>query len=127
MRIAVFIALLALPGLAGAVDADERAAFYGVWGTPKQCAREPIKPGGTVIAQPFEISADGLRQGQFGCHLRWGPIERREDGLFTVANAQCGEDSARSYLLGLVLSGKDLTLRWDFPVSNGPLRRCSGS
>jgi hypothetical protein len=124
MRLLVLIVLLAL---SAAAFADERERFYGTWGTAKQCAREPIKPGGTVLAEPFEISADWLRQGQFGCSLRWGPMDRRENGFFTGANAQCGEDAARAYFLGMRLSGDELTLRWDFPVSNGPLRRCQAS
>ena len=123
MRYAFLICLLAFPAQA----ADEREAFYGTWGTPKQCARETIKPGGTVLAEPFEISSDWLRQGQLWCSLNWYPIETREDGVFSGAFAQCGEDSVRDYALGMKLSGDNLTLRWDFPLSNGPLARCSDS
>lgn len=124
MRCAFLIFLLAFPAAAAA---DEREVFYGTWGTAEQCARAPLKPGGTVLAEPFEISADWLRQGRFWCRLTWGPMERREDGLFTGAHAQCGEDSVRGYFLGMTLSGDDLTLRWHFPFSNGPLARCQGS
>jgi hypothetical protein len=131
MRFALLLALLALIPMAQTANpvaaADERAVFHGTWGTAKQCARALIKPGGTVHAQPFEISSGWLKQGQFGCSLRWGPVEPREDGFFTGAHAQCGEDAARSYFIGMVLSGEDLILRWDFPVSNGPLQRCPGS
>ncbi|MEM8648745.1 MAG: hypothetical protein AAGF86_20715 [Pseudomonadota bacterium] len=131
MRYALLIALLAFPAAAlsaaTAVAADEREVFYGTWGTPKQCARAPIKPGGTVLAEPFEIDAEWLRQGRFWCRLSWYPIEQREDGFFTGARAQCGEDSVRGYSLGMVLSGDKLTLRWDFPRSNGPLALCPRS
>ncbi|MBO6755967.1 MAG: hypothetical protein JJ902_06545 [Roseibium sp.] len=105
--------------------AADRTAFYGTWGTAKQCAREPIKPGGSVLAEPFEISSKWLRHGQLWCRLSWGPMESRPGGLFTAAHALCGEDTVRPYFLGLILTGDDLTLRWDFPVSNGPLKRCS--
>ncbi|MEO1066561.1 MAG: hypothetical protein AAFW47_04200 [Pseudomonadota bacterium] len=108
----------------GAV-ADDRSVFYGTWGTAKQCAREPIKPGGTVLAQPFEINEQWLRQGQYWCRLSWYPIEPRGDGFFSGARAQCGEDSVQGYSLGMVLSDeKELTLRWGFPTKNGPLNRC---
>ena len=105
--------------------ADKREAFYGRWGTLKQCSHEPIKFGGTVLAEPFEIDADWLRQGQLWCRLKWYPIEVRENGLFSGAFAQCGEDSVRDYSVGMILSDGNLTLRWGFPLSNGPLMRCS--
>ncbi|KAB7614696.1 hypothetical protein F9L33_08685 [Amylibacter sp. SFDW26] len=121
MRYVFLIVLLAFPAAA----ADKREVFYGTWGTPKQCSRETIKSGGTVLSEPFEISADWLKQGQLWCRLNWYPIEIREDGFFSGAFAQCGEDSVRDYSLGMVLSDNSLTLRWDFPLSNGPLMRCS--
>jgi len=124
MRYIFLTILLALPALAAAA---EREALYGKWGTPKQCARELIKEGGTVLAEPFEINAQWLRQGQLWCRLNWFPTEVREDGLFTGAYALCGEDAAQSYTLGMVLSDSKLTLRWDFPLSNGPLERCTDS
>lgn len=120
--IALLIALHALPA-----TADERAAFYGTWGTEKQCARAPIKPGGTVLEEPFEIGAEWLRQGSFWCRLNWFPIEPRGDDVFTAAHAQCGEDSTRDYVLGMELAGGKLKLRWEFPLSNGPLGRCGGN
>ncbi len=120
MRYVFLIVFLAFP----AVAADKHEAFYGTWGTAKQCSGEPIKSGGTVLAEPFEISADWLRQGQLWCRLNWYPIESRADGFFSGAFAQCGEDSVRDYTLGMVLSDDNLTLRWSFPLSNGPLRRC---
>ncbi|MEM8876871.1 MAG: hypothetical protein AAGD23_03255 [Pseudomonadota bacterium] len=123
MRHAIVITLLLMPVTAAA---DERKTLLGTWGTANQCARAPIKPGGTVLAEPFEISSGWLRQGRFGCRLNWGPVETREDGFFTTAQAQCGEDTVRDYSLGMVLMGDELTLRWDFPLSNGPLMRCPG-
>ena len=123
-----FALLITLPFLfASHAAADSRNALYGTWGTTKQCSRLPIKPGGTVLAEPFVIGPDSLKQGQFWCRLSWGPMDTREDGFFTAADARCGEDSARGYYLGMVLVGDELTLRWNFPVSNGPLRRCPGS
>ncbi|MEM6546996.1 MAG: hypothetical protein AAF713_04560 [Pseudomonadota bacterium] len=121
MRYAVLIALLAFP-----VAADEREPFYGTWGTPEQCDRTPIKPGGTVLAAPFEISSEWMRHGPVWCRLTWFPIQSREDGAFTGAHAQCGEDAVRGYILGMELSGAALSLRWDFLLSNGPFTRCDG-
>ena len=123
MRYALALILLAHPAAA----AEERAHFYGTWGTAKQCAREPIKPGVTVLAEPFEIRPGWLRNGTQWCRLNWGPIEAREDGFFTAAYASCGEDAVRDYFLGMELSGDALTLRWDFPFFNGPLARCPES
>ncbi|MEL6980686.1 MAG: hypothetical protein AAGM38_18755 [Pseudomonadota bacterium] len=133
-------ALVASAGAAGAQDVvdkraalderatlDERAAFYGSWGTPAQCAGAPIKPGGAVRAAPFEIGAEWLQHGPLWCRLTWFPIERRENGFFSGAHAQCGEDAVRSYFLGMVLADDELTLRWSFGFSNGPLKRCSNS
>lgn len=121
MRYAVLIALLACPA---AVTAAEREVFYGTWGTAKQCAREVIKPGGTVVAEPFVIGPEWLRQGQISCRLSWFPVDTREGNLFSGARAQCGEDAVRDYLLRMELSGTDLTLRWSLFQSNGPLARC---
>lgn len=121
MRLPLVITLMiviAVPAAAG-----DRAVFYGTWGTAKQCARAPVKPVGTVLSEPFVIGPEWLRQGRFWCRLRWGPIEPRENGVFTGADALCGEDATRGYFLGMILNGGDLTLRWDFPLSNGPLRR----
>lgn len=123
MRFAFLFVLLTIQILPAA--AGDRDVFFGTWGTEKQCQRHPVKPGGTVRAEPFEIDARWLRQGRLWCRLDWGPVEPRSDGLFTAAFAQCGEDSVRQYLLGLILTGDELTLRWNFPISNGPLKRCS--
>lgn len=112
--------------LAVTAAADERSAFYGAWGAAEQCARTPILPGGTVMSRPFEIGAEWLRHGEVWCRLTWFPVERRADGLFTGAHAQCGEDAVRDYLLGMTISGDSLTLRWDFQLV-GPLSRCPGA
>lgn len=116
------IALLASPAVA-----DERDAFYGTWGTAQQCARAPIKPGGTVLAEPFEIDAEWLKQGTLWCRLSWVPLQPREDGAFTGAQAQCGEDSLRGYFLRMELVGEALTLRWGLLTQTGPLERCPNS
>lgn len=108
-------------------SAEPRAVFYGTWGTEAQCAGAPIKPGGTVMAAPFEITAQWLRHGPLSCRLNWFPIETREDGVFSGAHALCGEDAVRSYFLGMRLLEGALTLRWDFPFANGPLARCPES
>ena len=119
MRLILLILLFATPAAA-----DERELFYGTWGTAKQCAREPIKTGGTVLAEPFEISREWLRQGQLWCRLDWYPIAPRGNGYFTGASARCGEDAVRDYLLGMELSDSELTLRWDVLHKNGPLQKC---
>ena len=120
MRYALLFILIAFPAAA----ADDRATFYGTWGTAKQCARTPLKPGGTVLAAPFEINSQWLKHGNVWCRLNWFPIQPREDGAFTGARAQCGEDSIRDYFLRMERSGKELTLRWGLLLSNGPLVRC---
>ena len=103
----------------------EHAGFFGVWGTHKQCSRDPIKSGGTKLAQPYEVSERWLKHGSVWCSLNWGPVERRKDGAFTAAHARCGEDSLRDYFLGMELSGKSLRLRWGFPRLSEPLMLCS--
>jgi len=126
MRHLLFIALhflLVLPEAA----AEDHQKFFGTWGTEKQCARDPIQPGGTVLAHPYEISKEWLRQGDLWCLLSWGPVEQRSTGHFTGAYARCGEDSVRQYFLGMALSGDQLTLRWNILTTNGPLKICSGS
>lgn len=121
---ALFLLALCFAGPAGA---NEHHRFHGTWGTAEQCARAPIKPGGTVLAAPFEIGQLWMKQGQLWCRLDWGPVETGDNGAFTAATAQCGEDSVRGYFLGLRLTGDELTLRWDFPYQNGPLKRCPAS
>ena len=119
MRFVVFLILLTIPAAA-----DERKPFYGTWGTAKQCAGAPIKQGGTVAAEPFVIDAEWLKHGQIWCRLTWFPVEQRGKDTFTGARAQCGEDSVRAYVLNMNLNNGELTLQWDFPLSNGPLARC---
>ena len=115
--------LFALAAMPAAAD---RAAFFGLWGTPQQCARELIKPGGSVRAAPYEIGGEWLRQGALWCQLDWFPIERRGGGAFTGAHARCGEDAVRGYLLGMTLEGDALTLRWDVFRATAPMGRCPG-
>ena len=107
--------------------ANERTALYGTWGTEKQCSGAPIKQGGTVLSAPFVINQQWMQHGQLWCKLNWFPIEKRKNGIFTGARAQCGEDSIRSYSIGMELSGEELVLRWDFPHKNGPLKQCPRS
>ena len=121
MRFMVLLFLFSFPIHA---EAEDRAAFYGSWGTGKQCAGKPIKPGGSVLARPYEITADWLKHGDQWCQLNWGPVEKRDGGTFSAAHAHCGEDSLRTYFLGLELTGEKLRLRWDFPQISAPLQRC---
>lgn len=107
-----------------AAQAAQQAPFLGTWGTEKQCNRAPIKPGGTLLAEPFEITAKWLKQRDLWCGLNWGPVDRRSNGFFTAAHARCGEDAVRDYFLRMELIEGEMTLHWDFPISNGPLKRC---
>lgn len=122
MRVALCLILFANPA-----TADDTTAFHGTWGTPAQCAGEPLKPGGTVMAAPFEIDDTFLRQGAIWCRLSWGVLADRPAGQTATAFAQCGEDNVRHYRVGFERKGEALTLRWDFPLSNGPLQRCDPS
>jgi len=106
---------------------DLRKNFHGTWGTMKECARAPIKSGGTVLLEPTKIGPRWLKQGKVWCSLDWGPVETRKDGFFTAARAQCGEDSVRSYFLGMKLTGNNLRLRWGFPGLSDLLARCPAS
>lgn len=112
--------------LASVAQADPRTPLYGTWGTAAQCTGALIKPGGTRRATPFELRPGWLRHGGLWCRLAWFPPIPRDGGLFAGAIAHCGEDSARSYRLGLSLAGDELTLIWDDALANGPLRRCPG-
>ncbi|MEL7462962.1 MAG: hypothetical protein AAFN79_02780 [Pseudomonadota bacterium] len=123
MRIALLLTLL----LAAPALADEREPLYGSWGSPVQCAGAPLKPGGTVMAAPFDIGQDWLQQGGLWCRLSWGPLERRETGVFAAARAQCGEDGVNGYFVTMETKGETMTIRWDFLRVNGPLGRCVGS
>lgn len=124
MRYLICITLFCVTAVTAA--AQERKAFYGSWGAEQQCARALFNPGGQVRAAPYEIGDQWLKHGRFWCRLNWFPVERREDGLFTAARVQCGEDALRDYLLGMSLSDGKLTLRWDFQLV-GPLARCPNS
>lgn len=123
MRYLIPLIFLATPIAAS----DKYAAFYGTWGTPTQCAKAPILEDGTQLAAPFEIGPEWLKHGQIYCSLTWGPVSDRDDGRFTIATAQCGEDAVRGYTLGLLLSGETLELTWDFFLRNGPLQQCPTS
>ncbi len=118
----IIIFTFTLPALA-----DEREALYGTWGTEKQCARAPLKPGSLVQSEPFEINSQWLRRGVIWCKLTWFPIENKQDGFFTGANALCGEDTVRRYFLGMQKSGEELTIKWQFSSKHGPLKLCKPS
>lgn len=128
MRTLILTSLLILAPLAALSEeaVDKHDAFYGIWGTKKQCAREPFKKGGTVRAAPYVITPQWIKQGNLWCSLNWGAVENSPTGKQSAANAHCGEDSVRSYFLGFKLKEEKLTLRWDFLRANGPLERCVG-
>lgn len=123
MRRRLILVILLLSAPAGA---NERAAFFGLWGTQEQCARAMIKPGGSLRAQPFEITESWLQQGTLWCALTWFPVSIRDTGAFASTQALCGEDSQRSYRLDFsyTASDKALVLIWDEALLNGPLMRC---
>lgn len=119
----ILIFMITLP-----IYAEERAPFYGKWGTEKQCARKPIIPNGTFLAEPFEIDSEWLKHGQLWCNLTWYPVGKRENGtLFTNAHARCGEDSVRDYLMRFTLSDNELTISWDLTTQKGQLKQCPAS
>ena len=118
----VWICLICL--IATPLTAQERAPFLGVWGTPIQCAGDPIRDGGTMRAAPFEITTEWLRNGDTWCALRWFPVK---GARFASTRALCGEDSAMTYRLDMLRQGESLTLIWDEALTNGPLDRCPSS
>ncbi len=117
--LAAFLALAAL-----SAEADDRTALYGTWGSPGQCAGDVLVPGGSKRAEPFEIRAGWLRQGDMWCLLSWFPVQPRDDGLFATARARCGEDSVQGYRVDMVLDSDVLTLIWDEGLINDGLARC---
>lgn len=113
---------IALPAMA-----DERETLYGTWGTEKQCARAPLKPGSLVQSEPFIINSQWIRRGVIWCQLSWFPVEKRGNGFFTGASALCGEDTVQRYNLSMTLIGDELSIVWGFPNKHGPLKMCSPS
>lgn len=116
--------VLLAPLAAGAQTVATPTDLLGTWGTPAECAGRLIAEGGTVRAAPVEISDRWLKQGSTVCQLLWLGAFPREGELFATARATCGEDSARSYKLDLILKGEDLHLFWNEEIANGPLHRC---
>jgi len=107
------------------LNAADRELLYGEWGTETQCARALITPKGTKLAEPFDIQKDWLGHGDLWCRLNWGTLAPEPDGLFTTAQAACGEDAVRGYNINFRLDGQELTLVWNLWHRVGPLRRCS--
>ena len=124
MRTLIALSLSLLSLSHASANPTPHTAFFGTWGTPAHCAKQPIKPGGTVLAEPFEIGPDWLRHGQLWCALTWGPVQGRASGSFSAAHARCGEDAVRDYFLRFNLENGSLTLRWGPFLSNSELRRC---
>lgn len=108
-----------------AAIADKHEALYGTWGTDKQCARAPLSPGSQVQSEPFIINSQWLKRGVIWCKLSWLPIETREDGFFTGANALCGEDTLAQYTLSMTLKGDELSILWGIANKKGPLKMCT--
>lgn len=106
--------------------ADKREKLYGTWGTQKQCNRAPIVPGSLVESEPFMINSHWVKRGVIWCKLSWFPIEDREDGFFTGANALCGEDTIQNYILSMTLAKDELTILWGHSNRKGPLKLCKG-
>lgn len=106
--------------------ADKRETLYGTWGTDKQCSGAPIVPGSLVQSEPFEINSQWLRRGVIWCKLSWFPVEDRQDGFFTGANAICGEDTVQKYILSMTLAKDELTILWGHSNKKGPLKLCKG-
>jgi len=115
------LAILTMPAFAA-----DRASLYGNWGTEAQCTHALITPEGTKRAAPFDIRPDWLRHGDIWCRLHWGNLEQTTAGIFTVAQAQCGEDAVRAYTIKFRLNDSELTLIWNLWIKNGPLMRCEG-
>lgn len=107
--------------------ADKHQALYGIWGSEKQCARAPLKPGSLIQSEPFIINSQWLKRGVIWCKLSWLPIEKRKDGFFTGANALCGEDTLAQYTLSMTLERDELTILWGIANKKGPLKMCSPS
>lgn len=107
--------------------ADKRETLYGTWGTEKQCARAPVVPGSLVASEPFVINSQWLKRGVIWCKLSWFPVEDREDGFFTGANALCGEDTLQSYILSMTRAKDELTILWGLANKKGPLKLCKGN
>jgi len=120
----VFFALAAIPVHAGGDN-----FVHGLWGTAAQCAQELIKPGGTRLAEPFEIGPEWLRQGDIWCKLTWFDPQERAQGIFIGARARCGEDSLQGFWLGMAFDrsgdAEQLSLIWNENLVNGPLERCA--
>lgn len=113
---------IALPAMA-----EERETLYGTWGTEKQCARAPLKPGSLVQSEPFIINSQWIRRGVIWCQLIWFPVEKRENGFFTGASALCGEDTVQRYNLSMTLIEDELSIVRGFPNKHGPLKMYSPS
>lgn len=103
--------------------------LFDTWGNIAQCSRQPLIEGGSLLAAPFEISENWLKQRDLWCALTWFPTTNSATGSYTRVRALCGEDSQRGYWLSLVYarSNDQLTLIWDETLENGPLNRCNTS
>ena len=107
--------------------ADKREKLYGTWGTEKQCARAPVVPGSLVESEPFVINSEWVKRGVIWCKLSWFPVEDKQDGFFTGANALCGEDTIQNYILSMTLAKDELTILWGHSNKKGPLKLCTAA
>ena len=103
------------------------AAVYGTWGTAAQCAHPRDDSTGIAHMQPYEISAQWIRQGWFHCYLTWLGQSNGDGGLEALALAQCGEDLLRDYRIVLSLREERLQIHWSADYSTPELRVCEAS
>ena len=121
MRSLFVLTIFTMPAFAA-----DRSLLYGKWGTEAQCNGALITPQGTKRAAPFDIRPDWLKHGDVWCYLNWGTVAPTSGGgIFTVAQAQCGEDAVRGYNIKFRLDESELTLVWNLWIKNGPLMRCT--
>jgi len=121
----IITALVVLSSFTHPALALDREPIYGKWGTEAQCSGALIIEKGTKHANPFDIRADWLERGDVWCRLDWVFSDSTPGGIFAIAKALCGEDSAREYQINFNLNGDELILVWDEQFENGPLKRCT--
>ena len=100
------------------------AQWFGVWGTPAQCAAHRAGRFDNPSRYPYEISDEWIGQGDLYCYLRWLGEDSAGAGLTVYADAQCGEDTLRDYRLLLRLRQQRLRITWSPDFTTGELRRC---
>lgn len=125
----IFISAFAMIQPSGGIAQTQRPVeLFGEWGSPAQCTRQLILPGGSLRHSPVSISADWFAQNGIWCRLDWSAPRRRDGRLYVVSRARCGEDTVRPYWLAFDLDlrgdAPQLSLIWDEVLVNGPMQRC---